>query len=239
MDFNGPPYNPAVPPPTKLTMPVGLQQPISAVPATGYPVTNPTPQFQYSPPQPHPMLLRPPLMQQQSPMRIPSRPQIHAAHAVPQSGDVHPAQARVHGAAEPLSLHPATGGGAPQVVAHRPAVSPVKQQLDGSGSQQPAAVATAEAAGGGQQGPQPGEVSPGPPAAAGAGAAAAAGEAVQRASACAVCGAEGDLSWTECGHMALCGGCGKRMAEKEEACRDCGVVVSRLVKVGGVSRGWH
>jgi hypothetical protein len=49
--------------------------------------------------------------------------------------------------------------------------------------------------------------------------------------ACSGCGATLDLYGSGCRHLTLCAKCGKTMAETAAPCSDCGVPVTRLIRV--------
>jgi predicted amidophosphoribosyltransferase len=49
--------------------------------------------------------------------------------------------------------------------------------------------------------------------------------------ACSGCGATLDLYGSGCRHLTLCANCGKTMAETAAPCSDCGVPVTRLIRV--------
>ena len=290
MAYNGPPYNPGMVPATKLTMPQPhphIQQPHMAVVMQQHapqyvPVVAATPlqpavmdasgQYPYNPPQPHPMLLRPPVMQQ--PAMGVMHPQAHmvatsvvqppsagmnpAPMSVPQTS-IPPAQQQQLQQQQQQQQQPTLQPIAYSQPAHQSQSTPQAAAGSAAPLQAPGAAAGAAVAGrqpAGQAslttsqtaGPPPGvttsasgnagTASAAPASAPAPAPAGPAPEPVRRASSCAACGAAGsDLSWTECGHMAVCGGCGKRMAEREEACKDCGKVVCRLVKVRG-REGW-
>lgn len=48
---------------------------------------------------------------------------------------------------------------------------------------------------------------------------------------CTGCRATTDLYGSNCGHLTLCVKCGKSMAETSAPCSECGVPVTRLIKV--------
>lgn len=48
---------------------------------------------------------------------------------------------------------------------------------------------------------------------------------------CGGCGSTTDLYGSNCKHMTLCLTCGKTMAENKAKCVDCGVTVTRLIRV--------
>jgi predicted amidophosphoribosyltransferase len=48
---------------------------------------------------------------------------------------------------------------------------------------------------------------------------------------CTGCGATLDLYGSSCRHLTLCVKCGKSMAETAAPCSDCGVPITRLIRV--------
>lgn len=54
---------------------------------------------------------------------------------------------------------------------------------------------------------------------------------LQLKSSCSGCGSTTDLYGSNCKHMTLCLSCGKTMAENRSKCVDCGVTITRLIRV--------